>query len=208
MPKGKPQPNRKKKRKNREVPTEHPSYKAIVGLGNPGGEYDCTRHNLGFMVVDTIAGSRNVKFHRECKSYLGSYTDNEAEVILAKPITYMNNSGRAVRAMMADYDLDPGNMMFVCDDMNLPLGKMRFRRKGACGGHKGLESIAEALGGLEFSRLRIGIDEPGRMDAEKYVLARFRKAEMPVIEEVRGQAAEALDLWLRKGIDEAMSQFN
>ena len=160
------------------------------------------------MVVDTIAGSRNVKFHRECKSYLGSFSDGGDEVILAKPITYMNNSGRTVRALLENYDLDAENMLFVCDDLNLPLGKMRFRRKGVCGGHKGLESIAEALGGLEFSRLRIGIGSPGRMDAEDYVLAEFRKREMPVIEDVRAQAVEALDLWLREGIDEAMSSFN
>ncbi len=99
-------------------------------------------------------------------------------------------------------------MMFVCDDINLPLGKMRFRRKGSCGGHKGLESVAEALGGIDFSRLRIGIDEPGRMDAEEYVLAEFRRTEVSVIEDARAQAAEALDLWLREGINEAMSCFN
>ena len=191
-----------------EVPTERRSYKAIVGLGNPGEEYGYTRHNLGFMVVDTIAGSHGASFHRECRSHLGSYSDGETDVILVKPITYMNNSGRAARAVWEDYDLDQESMMFVCDDIHLPLGKMRFRRKGSCGGHKGLESIGEALGNLEFSRLRIGIDDPGRMDAEKYVLAEFRNSEVPVIDEARTQAAEAVELWIHEGIDEAMSRFN
>ncbi len=155
-----------------------------------------------------IAGSHEVGFHRECRSYLGSYSDGETDVILVKPITYMNNSGRAARAILGNYDLDPKDIMFVCDDINLPIGKMRFRRKGSCGGHKGLESVAETLGGLEFSRLRIGIDDPGRMDAEEYVLAEFRESEVPVIDEARTQAAEAIELWLREGIDAAMDRFN
>ena len=160
------------------------------------------------MVVDTIAGSHGVSFQRECKSYLGSYSDGETGVILVKPITYMNNSGRAAVAILENYDLDLRGVIFVCDDINLPLGKMRFRRKGSCGGHKGLESIAEALGKLEFSRLRIGIDDPGRMDAEEYVLAEFRKLEVPVIDEACARAAEAIGLWLHGGIDEAMDRFN
>ncbi len=191
-----------------EVPTERSSCKAIVGLGNPGEKYSYTRHNLGFMVVDTIAGSHGVSFHRECRSYLGSYSDGEIDVILVKPITYMNNSGRAAGAILENYDLDSGGVIFVCDDINLPLGKMRFRRKGSCGGHKGLKSVAEALGNFEFSRLRIGIDAPGRMDAEEYVLAEFRDSEIPVIDEARTQAAGALETWVREGIDKAMDRFN
>lgn len=160
------------------------------------------------MVVDTIAGAHAVRFRRRCRSYLGTYSNGDTEVILAKPVTYMNNSGRAAGAILGDYELDAKDVIFVCDDINLPLGKIRLRRKGSCGGHKGLESVAAALRSYEFPRLRIGVGGPGRMDAEEYVLAEFREPEVPVIDEARKEAAEVLNMWLVEDMDAVMNRFN
>ena len=182
--------------------------RTLIGLGNPGSRYRCTRHNLGFMVVDTIAELHKVRFHRECKCYLGTFAADETEIVLAKPATYMNNSGRAANAIMETYSPDCQELIVICDDLNLVTGNIRIRRKGSCGGHKGLESIAIALGHSNFPRLRIGIGEPGRRDPVDYVLDEFRRSEMPVIEDAKQTAIEALETWISEGINTAMNRFN
>lgn len=155
-----------------------------------------------------VAGAHGVEFAGECRSQTGAYTSGAARIILVKPATDMNNSGRAARAVLECYDVELGDMMFVCDDINLPVGKIRIRGDGSSGGHKGLESVAEALESYEFPRLRIGVGSPGRMSAEEYVLKNFRKSEIGIIEEAMQDAAEALELWIGGGVDEAMNRFN
>ncbi len=160
------------------------------------------------MAVDTVAGAHGVEFTGECRSLVGEYASGSTRIILVKPATSMNNSGRAARAVLKCYDVELGDMMFVCDDINLPVGKIRIRGNGSSGGHRGLESATEALGSCEFPRLRIGVGSPGRMSAEEYVLKNFRKSEIGIIEEAMRDAAEALELWISGGVDEAMNRFN
>jgi PTH1 family peptidyl-tRNA hydrolase len=181
---------------------------AVIALGNPGRAYRMTRHNLGYMVADRLAGSQGVRFRRRYKSYYARLTLNDRPIVLAKPRTYMNDSGRAVTAVTYAFDVNVGDLIVVCDDINLSLGKMRFRSKGSSGGHRGLESIADALGTSDFARLRVGIGDPGGRDPRDYVLDRFTDEELPAIEEAVGKAVEGLAVWITEGIEEAMNRFN
>lgn len=181
----------------------------IVGLGNPGLRYDGTRHNLGFEVVLLLLRSAvAARGKRRYRSRVWEAELGEASVVLALPQTYMNLSGRAVRAAAEGYQVPPARALVVCDDLSLPLGKIRVRRQGSSGGHKGLQSVIDCMGTESFPRLRIGIGEAGVEDAEEYVLAPFGTDELETVDEVLGRAARAAEVWLRDGIEEAMSQFN
>src|SRR5688500_10367288 len=198
--------------------------KLVVGLGNPGREYVATRHNIGFEVLDAFAaklgwiGSGAGEFERVAKTkfeglvYDGtlSLTGGGSEkVLLLKPTTYMNLSGRSVQAAMAFYQLTPPDVMVVLDDLALPCGKIRLRPGGSSGGHNGLRDIERALGTADYPRLRLGVDPPPeRVPGRDYVLGRFTEAQRDKVDPAIDRAAGAVIAWVEKGIESAMNQFN
>jgi PTH1 family peptidyl-tRNA hydrolase len=183
--------------------------KIVVGLGNPGSRYDGTRHNVGFAVADTLASGPSCgRFASRFHAQVAELTEAGEKVLLVKPETFMNLSGRCVRQVIDFYHLDPAvDLLVVCDDIALPLGKLRFRARGTHGGHNGLRDIQNHLGGVEYARLRIGVDAP-RDDAVDHVLGRFRPSERPVIEDAIALAAQAVGVWVRQGVAACMNQFN
>lgn len=181
---------------------------AVFGLGNPGREYKGTRHNVGFEVVDRLAEELGVKVsRRRFKARIGEGQTDAGRLLLVKPRTYMNDSGRSVQAAVAWNKLALDQILIVCDDLDLEFAKVRARRKGSSGGHKGLESIARALGTAEFPRLRVGIGRPPG-DAIEYVLDRFAGAERKKMTEAVGIAAQAVACWANEGIEACMNEFN
>ncbi len=184
----------------------------IVGLGNPGSEYEWTRHNLGFMLIDKLGrDSGIVKFRSECQARVASLELEGRRAKLAKPQTYMNLSGEAVRCLVARHKLEGlgEQLIVVSDDLALPFGKIRIRAKGSAGGHNGLKSIIGALGTNEFTRLRIGIQpEHPVSDTKKFVLDRIPGAARAAVEEILERSAEAVRTILRDGVLSAMSRYN
>jgi len=156
--------------------------KIVVGLGNPGSKYAGTRHNIGFMVIDYLAESpRAGRFQSRFHGQLAELIEGEDKILLVKPETFMNLSGRCVREVLDFYQVPVEHLLVVCDDINLPSGKLRARARGSDGGQKGLRDVRNHLGTDEYARLRIGIDSPGEAGAVDYVLSRFRPSEKPVM---------------------------
>ncbi|MCB9452294.1 MAG: aminoacyl-tRNA hydrolase [Anaerolineaceae bacterium] len=182
----------------------------IVGLGNPGKEYENTRHNVGFQVVDELARRYGLTFgKKERKAVVASGVMQGRKVILAKPQTYMNLSGESVRALVDFYKVEIEHIIIVSDDLDIPLGTLRLRKEGSAGGQRGLKSIIQHLGTQNFSRLRFGIGRPpGRMDPKDYVLQAFKGDDAILAAEVADHAADAVETWLTSGIDLAMSRHN
>lgn len=182
----------------------------IVGLGNPGEEYAQTRHNLGFMLIDKLARQAGAAVkRRECQALVGSATIEGERAIFAKPQTFMNLSGAAIGCLVRKPDLQNGSLIVISDDLALPFGVSRLRRRGSAGGHNGLKSIIGALGTDEFIRLRIGIQPEHPLDdAKRFVLSEFSSAEKGKLEEVLDRAAAALRSVLKDGVQKAMSLFN
>jgi PTH1 family peptidyl-tRNA hydrolase len=184
--------------------------KLVVGLGNPGDKYRQTRHNVGFEVLGEVArrgggGRATVKHQAE----LTELWVGQEKVLLACPLTFMNRSGQSVAAIVKFHKLELDDLLVVCDDLNLALGRIRLRGQGSSGGQKGLEDIIRALGSADFARLRVGIDAvPPGWDAADYVLSRFSAAEKPVVEQAIDRAAEAVSVWLQAGLLDAMNRFN
>ncbi len=182
--------------------------KLVAGLGNPTSRYARTRHNLGFWVVDRLAGEADASFKRSRFEALESrITPGGVTVVLVKPQTYMNLSGEAVAPLARWYGLGPGSVLVVCDEMDLPAGRLRIRRKGSAGGHKGLQSVLERMGTQEVPRLRIGVDRP-RGNAEAWVLASLDEAESIRFGAAADRAAEAVKTWVREGIEACMNRYN
>ena len=183
--------------------------KVVVGLGNPGPRYDGTRHNVGFAVVDLLAQSpRAGRFQSRFQAQVAELFEDADKVLLVKPDTFMNLSGRCVRQVMDFYQLTPDALLVVCDDINLPLGKLRARAKGTHGGHNGLRDIQNHLGTTEYARLRIGVDAPKADEAIDHVLGRFRAVERPVIADAVLLSAQAVAVWVAQGIAACMNKYN
>jgi PTH1 family peptidyl-tRNA hydrolase len=182
----------------------------IVGLGNPGDEYAGTRHNAGFMLVERLAGAWGVELRgRLFKARTALARRGAEEVLLVQPKTFMNRSGTAVRAAMAGKGVLAERLVIVYDDLDIPLGEIRVRKKGRPGTHKGMISIAGEIRTDEFARIRIGIGPcPAGRDAAEYVLEPFRRDERPLLEQSLEDAAEALEMVLDGRIDRAMTRFN
>jgi len=182
----------------------------IAGLGNPGREYADNRHNVGFHCVDRLAGKHTLMFDKQQKhARLARGSIAGYPVLLAKPQTFMNKSGRAVGPLARFYKIPLDQMLIVYDDLDLPLGTIRLRPQGGTGGHKGMRSIVRQLGTRDFPRLRIGIGRPpGRMEPADYVLQDFSDQELLVLEETLDRAVEAIETWLQEGIEVTMTQYN
>jgi PTH1 family peptidyl-tRNA hydrolase len=182
----------------------------IIGLGNPGREYRHTRHNAGFMLVHHFAEDLNLSFSRQQANAL--ITDGRFEgkkIILAKPQTFMNASGRSVGLLTHFYRIPPSNLLVILDDIDLPLGSIKLLPAGGSAGHNGMRSIINHLGTQEFPRLRIGISRPpGRMEPADYVLLDFKADELPVLEDTLNRARHCLRLFLLEGIQAAMNSCN
>ncbi len=184
--------------------------KLVVGLGNPGKKYERTRHNVGFMVVDELLKKLRVKEHtQECLSHVYKVKVLTREVLVAKPQTYMNNSGLAVLNLLEEYELNPQDIMVVYDDLDLPLGKIRLRLEGSSGGHHGVESIIKEIRSENFARLRIGIGRPKDRDkVVEYVLSPFEPEEEQVLYAVLDRASECILRCLELSPEESMSFCN
>ncbi len=182
----------------------------IVGLGNPGVQYEKTRHNLGFMLIDELARQFNTQVKRvECRSLIGQVSFENQLVELVKPQTFMNLSGEAVSCLLKKDSRSSKNTIVITDDLALPLGKVRIRGKGSAGGHNGLKSLIECLHTDEFIRLRIGIQpEHPISEAKRFVLDDFSRNDLETIEKVLEQSAEAIRTVITDGVEKAMAQFN
>jgi PTH1 family peptidyl-tRNA hydrolase len=186
--------------------------KLVVGLGNPGREYERTRHNVGFMVLDEIARRRGLEFSSGQPNAWTAKLRGEGGApvaVLAKPSTFMNLSGHAVTTLKGFYKIETPEILIITDDVNLPLGRLRARARGSEGGHNGLRSVAEQLGTLEYARLRIGVGRgDGRRDLADHVLAGFDADEREEITRAVERAADAADVFIADGIVKVMNTFN
>lgn len=173
-------------------------FSLIVGLGNPGPRYSESRHNIGFQVIDTFAESHQLQFTRsEHSSQTVHGTLDGQHIILAKPQTWMNDSGKAVGSLSRYYKIAPDRVLVVYDDLDIPLGTIRFRPQGTSGGHRGVQSIINNLGGNAFPRLRLGIGRPpGRMDPAAYVLQKYSEDELSAVWEVQRLTRDLIRDWL------------
>ncbi len=181
----------------------------VVGLGNPGPEYANTRHNMGFMVVDRLSRRHRIPMKSsQHGARVGAGEIKGEPVALAKPLTFMNVSGRAVAPLLQKYSLQPANLVVVYDDVDLPLGKIRLRARGSAGGHNGIKSIIASLGTMEFPRVRIGIGRSGKADMIDHVLSGFKPHEREEIDLALERAADAVEDILVRGIEPAMNTYN
>jgi PTH1 family peptidyl-tRNA hydrolase len=184
--------------------------KLVVGLGNPGAKYRGTRHNVGFEVLDRLADRHRAVFEAAPVEALeGRWRLDGDTVILAKPLTFMNLSGEAVGGLLRFYRIDIADALIVCDDVNLPLGRLRVRATGSEGGHNGLRSVAQHLATLDYARLRIGVgrgDE--RRDLADHVLSRFEPEEQTGVTSAIDRSADAVEDWVRHGLAYVMNTYN
>ena len=185
--------------------------KLVVGLGNPGIEYQFTPHNLGFLTIDRVAQRYNVDVaSRRCQAATAKVKLAGHEVLLAKPETFMNLSGLSVRKLVDDLEVDPASgLIVVYDELDLPFGTMRIRQRGGTAGHNGMESLLGSLGTDEFIRIRLGIqpDHPVR-DGAKYVLGQFKKSQYETVDDLIDRGADAVEAILKDGLAAAMNRFN
>ncbi|CUB31388.1 Peptidyl-tRNA hydrolase [Bacillus subtilis] len=182
----------------------------IAGLGNPGKNYENTRHNVGFMVIDQLAKEWNIELNQnKFNGLYGTGFVSGKKVLLVKPLTYMNLSGECLRPLMDYYDVDNEELTVIYDDLDLPTGKIRLRTKGSAGGHNGIKSLIQHLGTSEFDRIRIGIGRPvNGMKVVDYVLGSFTKEEAPDIDGAIDKSVKACEASLSKPFLEVMNEFN
>jgi PTH1 family peptidyl-tRNA hydrolase len=182
----------------------------IVGLGNPGRDYEMTRHNIGFLVLDRLAKRWGVEINKfKFKALMGEYRKPHEKVVLIKPQTFMNLSGSAVRSFIQFYKPTNEQVLVIFDDLDLPFGSLRIRKSGGSSGQKGMKSIIEQLGTEEFPRIRVGIGRPpGKMKSEDFILNKFRTLEISDLDLILDKGANAIECFLTDGIEAAMNRFN
>ena len=182
----------------------------IVGLGNIGKEYDGTRHNIGFEVIDYLSAKKGITVKKKEQNGLtGVYHEFGEKILLAKPTTYMNNSGLCVAGLVNFYQVPPENLLVIYDDIDLATGSVRIRQRGSAGTHNGMRSIIQHLGSQDFPRIRIGTGRPKEgADLVHFVLGRFAKSELPLMENAVTEAARGIDFFVKDGVDLAMNQVN
>ncbi len=191
-------------------------FRLLVGLGNPGSKYTGTRHNIGFFALEKLATQECIKFreHKKLHGHLAELGSGKNSIRMLMPNTYMNDSGRSIRATLDWFDLRVDQLLVLVDDMDLPLGRLRLRSQGGSGGHNGLKSIINHLGTQNFCRLRIGIGAPSDIQEERkdrtvgHVLGKFTSKETPIVDDVLNEVLEGLDLIQHLGIDSACNRIN
>jgi PTH1 family peptidyl-tRNA hydrolase len=183
--------------------------KAIVGLGNPGSQYKGTRHNVGFDVIEEIARRQAVGFESApAEALIAKWRRPEEAVLLVKPLTFMNLSGQAIGELARYFKIEVADLIVVVDEVHLPLGKLRARKRGSAGGHNGLKSVIAHLGD-EFARLRLGVGRGAdQRNMADHVLSRFEKDEMAEVERMTARAADAAEMFIASGIEAVMNAFN
>ena len=184
--------------------------KLVIGLGNPGRQYENTRHNVGFKVIDKLSEELAIPLDRQkFNGIYGMGHISGEKVILLKPLTYMNLSGECIRPLMDFYDISTEEIVVIYDDLDLPTGKIRLRSKGSAGGHNGIKSMILHLGTQEFNRIRVGIDRPiNGMKITDYVLGTFTQEDMEGINEAINYSAKACEDWLQKNFVQVMNEYN
>jgi PTH1 family peptidyl-tRNA hydrolase len=180
----------------------------IAGLGNPGRKYSRTRHNVGFMVIEEFAKRFEIDFKDRDKYRIGRGSIEGSAVILLEPLLYMNRSGAAVREVLKKFSVPPENLIVIHDDLDMEKGRLRIRKTGSSGGHKGVQSIIQDIGTRDFVRLKIGIGREEGMPAEEFVLRKFGRQEINAMKDTIQKAAEAIRLVVLGGVDKAMNRFN
>ena len=190
-------------------PSARPRTYLVVGLGNPGGAYELTPHNLGFLVLDRLAEQHGIRLSRkECMAAVGVGRIDEIPVLLAKPQTYMNLSGNSVRALTEKHGLAAEDLIVIYDDLDLPWKTIRIRGKGSAGGHHGMESVIREVGTQEFSRVRLGIAGYKVGRGAEFVLAPFRRGQRKELDELLDHAAQAVTSIISEGVEKSMTKFN
>jgi PTH1 family peptidyl-tRNA hydrolase len=179
----------------------------IAGLGNPGRKYLRTRHNIGFMVIEEIAKRHKIDLKNKKEYRIGRGSIKGHNILLVEPLLYMNMSGLVIKNILMKFDIKPENLIVIHDDLDMTTGKLRIRKTGSSGGHKGIESIIQNIGSKDFLRLKIGI---GREDIppEEYVLSKFKHEEMAIVKDALKKAEEAVESIISEGVDKAMNRFN
>lgn len=183
--------------------------KVIIGLGNPGKEYEKTRHNAGFMVIDALADALQVSVStKKFKALIGETNYKGEKIILVKPQTYMNLSGESASAIMNFYHLEPSDFLIIYDDLDTTIGKIRCREKGSAGGQNGVKSLIQHFKTQTFDRIRVGIDKDPRMNTADYVLGKFREDQKDEFEKAVLEASKAAQCWIQEGMAKTMNDFN
>ena len=183
--------------------------KLIVGLGNPGAKYEFTRHNAGFLMLDFYAKEKGFEINKlKNKALISEQFINGEKVIFAKPQTFMNLSGDSVLLLAEYYGIDNKDIFIIYDDISLPLGKIRIRKKGSAGGHNGIKDLILKLSGDDFCRLKIGVSENGGKDLIDYVLGAFSKNELADLKKIAKKSVEIIDCYLKDGVEECMNKYN
>ena len=182
--------------------------KLIVGLGNPGKQYQYTHHNVGFLFLDHYAKTKGCSFKKKFNGEYAEFNDNQEKVFLFKPMTYMNLSGEPLIQIMNFFQISLKDLLVIYDDMDLPFSTLRLRKKGNAGGHNGIKNILYHLASNEFCRIRIGIDRPSNENVVDYVLSNFSKKELEYLEKTFEHVAQAVDLFIHNQFDIAMNCFN
>jgi PTH1 family peptidyl-tRNA hydrolase len=180
----------------------------VVGLGNPGKRYSRTRHNIGFMVVEDIARRYEIDFKEKEKYRIGTGSIDGEKVLLIEPLLYMNNSGLTVKDVIRRFNIPLEKLIVIHDDLDMEVGKLKIRRKGSSGGHKGVESIIQNISSKDFARLKIGIGREVGITSEDYVLSKFRKDEISLIKSAIEKASDTVTCIVLDGLDKAMNRFN
>lgn len=184
--------------------------KLIAGLGNPGEEYECTAHNLGFLVIDRVAARSGIKISRkDSMALVGQGRVAGKQVMLAKPQTFMNVSGPSVKALMAKHEIPVQDLIVVYDELDLPWKSLRIRPSGSAGGHHGIESVIRSVGNRDFPRVRLGIHGGSReRDGARIVLAQFKRAQKEELDELLDYASQAVESIIAEGVEKSMTKFN
>lgn len=180
----------------------------VAGLGNPGAGYSKTRHNIGFLVIDRIADEYRFELKQKENYIIGKGSIEGNNVILIEPLTFMNRSGLAVRDVIKRNGIETSELIVIHDDIDMDTGKLKIRKDGSSGGHKGIDSIIQDLGTRVFIRVKIGVGRGEGVPVEDYVLGKFKKAELPLVNEAVSRAAEAVKSILKTGVEKAMNSFN
>lgn len=180
----------------------------VVGLGNPGGRYARTRHNVGFLAVDEFAGLDRLEFREKADYRISNGSIEGEKIVLMEPLIFMNRSGTAVRKIAEKFSIPPEKIIVVHDDLDLETGRLKIRKKGSSGGHKGVESVIQNIGANNFIRIKIGIGRDEFTPVEDYVLSKFRKDELPLVKKAITSAVHAIRSIIIEGVDKAMNKFN